>query len=60
MRTQKIRWKCSDGPFAGQRILLAADGRSLVFTVRGVTGRYITEPAAVAAGVRIVRWEALK
>lgn len=49
---QKKKFRCKDGPFAGQSLWLSGDGKTLTFTVRGRTGRYV----ATASGAAF--WEA--
>lgn len=48
----KKKFRCTDGPFVGQSLWLSGDGKTLVFTVRGRTGRYV----ATASGAAF--WEA--
>jgi len=33
--------KCIDGPFAGKLLRFSIDGSTLVFTIKGQTGRYV-------------------
>jgi hypothetical protein len=50
--TCKKKFRCTDGPFRGQTLWLSADGKTLVFTVRGRTGRYV----ATASGAAFWEW----
>ncbi len=50
----KTKYLCVDGPMRGHSIWLSADGRSLVFKLKGLLGRYVPNGAAS------VRWEAIE
>lgn len=50
-QVHKTKYLCVDGPFRGQHIWLSGDGKSLVFKLKGHTGRYVPN------GHASVRWE---
>ena len=52
--SSKSQYLCIDGPFRGQYIWLHADGKSLVFKLRGFLGRYVVN------GITSVRWEPIR